>query len=227
MLTRLGAAARRHDMTVEAFQAHWRTQHGDTAGAIPNLRRYVQHHAVLEGGRPLLPYPGFDACSELDFDSLESMDEGFRLAAEDGELKADEDRFVDKTRFSYVHGEIDVRTPTGAVDDPVTSVTWWRAHTAADPDRLHSVLTGAWERALDPSWFAGRRLLAARPDWHEGRDVPSADVVEFIVFDGIDAARRFHAEHAPDLGPILAGVAFGAERHVARPVVIVGGDAPF
>lgn len=206
-------------MTVQAFQDHWKTAHGPTAGAIANLTRYVQHHAVLFDGRTVLPYPGFDACSELDFDSLEHMDDGFARAAEVGELKADEDRFVDKSRFSWILGEIDERMTTAHSDDPVTLVTWWRAHPASGPARLLRTLTGEWEADID-QFAIGRRLIVARPDWHEGRTPPSADVVEVIVFDGVDAACSFISGQAQDRGPVLAGVAFGNERHLARPIVI-------
>ena len=219
MLTRVGAAARRAALTVEQFQTHWREQHGPTAGAIPNLRRYVQHHAVLDDGRPLLAYPGFDACSELDFDSPEAMDDGFARAAVTGALRADEDRFVDKQRYSWVLGEADERAPHVEAIDPVTLVTWWRTHPAASTDRLLGVLTGEWEAALPA--LHGRRLIAARADWHAGREAPSADVVEVVRFGGLDAARSFLAGAAQDAGPLLAGVAFGTERHLARPVVIM------
>lgn len=218
MLTRVGAAARRAGLTVEQFQRHWRDRHGPTAGAIPNLRRYVQHHAVVLDGRPVLPYPGFDACSELDFDSLAAMDDGFAQAAAGGELRADEDRFVDKSRFSWVLGEVDQRAAASPTDDPVTLVTWCRAHPAADVDQLVAALTGGWERALPP--VAGRRLVVTRHDWHADRSPPTADVVEIITFDGLDAATSFLAGPAHDAGPLLAGVAFGTERHLARPVVI-------
>jgi uncharacterized protein (TIGR02118 family) len=218
MLTRVGAAARRAGLSVQQFQDHWRRQHGPTAGAIPNLRRYVQHHAVLIDGGLVLPYPGFDACSELDFDSIAAMDEGFADAAQRGELRADEDRFVDKARFSWVLGEVDVRVADRVVADPVTLVTWWRAHRSASRDRLSTVLTGAWEAALPE--VSGRRIIAARPDWHAGRPPPSADVVDVITFDGLAAARSFLAGEAQAAAPLLAGVAFGSERHLARPVVV-------
>ncbi len=154
MLTRIGAAARRSDMTIGAFQSHWKEQHGPTAGDIPNLLRYVQHHAVLIDGRTVLPYPGFDACSELGFESIEAMDEGFRVAADRGELKADEDRFVDKERYSWVLGESETRyvrseTAGGQASDPVTLVTWWRTHPSSTCDRLVAVLTGEWEQGID------------------------------------------------------------------------------
>ncbi len=223
MLTRLGAAARRPELTVEQFQEHWIANHGPTAGSIPNLVRYVQHHAVLVDGRPLLPYPGFDACSELDFESLEAMDDGFEQAAAGGELRADEDRFVDKSRYSWVLGEVDVRLAERPADDHVTLLTWWRAHPAASAGRLLRALTGEWEDGLGDEALVGRRLVVPRADWHEGRQPPTADVVEVMTFDGLVAARSFLATTAPDLGPIVAGVAFGTERHLARPVLIVAG----
>jgi uncharacterized protein (TIGR02118 family) len=219
MLTRVGAAARLPTLTVEQFQQHWRERHGPTAGAIPNLLRYVQHHAVVVEGRTLLPYPGFDACSELDFESLEAMDDGFASAARAGALRADEDRFVDKARYSWVLGEADARGPTVTASDPVTLVTWWRAHPASSPDRLLATLSGPWEAALPP--VCERRVIAARHDWHAGRQPPSADAVEVITFDGLGAAREFLDGGAHAAGPLLAGVAFGAERHLARPVAIV------
>ena len=229
MLTRIGAAARRSVLTIREFQDHWKTHHGPTAGSIPNLERYVQHHAVLVDGRTLLPYPGFDACSELDFESLEAMDEGFRLVAESGELKADEDRFVDKTRFSWVLGESDTRTVTAdgsaqASGDPITLVTWWRTHPASTKQRLLDVLTGHWEEGLhgDPTLpLVDRRLVVARDDWHEGRSAPTADAVEIITFGGLDVALSFLAGHAQRQAPVFAGVAFGVERHLARPVEVV------
>lgn len=224
-LTRVGAAARRHDMTIEAFQEHWKTAHGPTAGAIANLTRYVQHHAVVFDGRTVFPYPGFDACSELDFESLEHMDDGFAQAAAAGDLKADEDRFVDKSRYSWILGEVDVRMEATESEDPVTLVTWWRTHPASDADRLLQTLTGEWEVGIDDV-AAGRRLIVARPDWHAGRTPPSAEVVEVIDFHGVDAALRFINGQAQQLGPVLAGVAFGAERQLARPVVVVAPPNP-
>jgi hypothetical protein len=224
-LTRIGAAARRNDMTIQAFQEHWKTAHGPTAGAIANLIRYVQHHAVLFDGHTALPYPGFDACSELDFESLEHMDDGFAQAVVAGDLKADEDRFVDKSRYSWVLGEVDIRMTPSPSDDPVTLVTWWRAHPSSGPARLLRTLTGEWEDGIDEVAI-GRRLIVARPDWHEGRTPPSADVVEVIVFDGVDAACSFVAGQAQERGPVLAGLAFGTERQLSRPVVVLKSSRP-
>ncbi len=107
MITRFGMAPRRADMSIDQFQRHWRTSHADAAGQIPGLRRYTQNHSLLEYGRYLLGYPGFDACSELDFDSVEAMDQGFASETYQTLVRDDEDDFIDKSRFSIV-----VATPT-------------------------------------------------------------------------------------------------------------------
>jgi hypothetical protein len=212
-------------MGVEAFQHHWKTEHGPTAGAIPNLQRYVQHHAILGDGHLLLPYPGFDACSELDFAGLAEMDDGFAQMAATGELAADEDRFVDKSRYTWVLGEAVVRRPTPPLDDHITLVTWWRSHSASGSDRLVELMLGEWDDAIIDA-VAGRRLVVARDDWHAGRQPPSAAVVEILSFDGIAAATGFLNGAAQTAAPLLAGVAFGTERHLARPAVILGLDDP-
>ena len=71
MIVRVGMAPRMHDLTPAQCARHWRTEHADAARQLPGLRGYVQDHAVLRDGRPLLPYPGFDVCAETAFDVVE------------------------------------------------------------------------------------------------------------------------------------------------------------
>ena len=73
MIIRFGMAPRLPGSSFEAFQKHWMTSHADAAGAIPGLLAYTQNHSVLVEGKPLLPYPGFDACSELLFESVHTV----------------------------------------------------------------------------------------------------------------------------------------------------------
>ena len=105
MITRLGMAPRLEGMTYEQFQHHWRTAHADAAGKIPNLKRYVQNHAVLRDGAPIFGFPGFDACSELDFESIDAMEEGFASTEYMTNVKKDERSFVEKSRFSSIVGD--------------------------------------------------------------------------------------------------------------------------
>src|SRR6185436_17743997 len=96
VIVRIGLAPREADLDYEGFAAHWSGQHGDLAREIPGLRSYVQNHALLRDGEPLLPYPGFDACSELEFDSIEAMDAGFASEHYRQAVVADEHSLIDK-----------------------------------------------------------------------------------------------------------------------------------
>lgn len=50
---------RRADLSVEQFQAYWRTTHGPIVSCIPGIQRYVQSHPLPGGYRKgLLPYDG-------------------------------------------------------------------------------------------------------------------------------------------------------------------------
>ena len=74
MITRIFLAPRRRDMTSEACLEHWRGKHAAIGARLPGVRAYVQNHGVLENGRFLLGYPGFDIMPELDWDDLAAMD---------------------------------------------------------------------------------------------------------------------------------------------------------
>ena len=83
---------RRPDLSVEAFQRHWRMVHGPIAARIPVLRRYVQSHTAPERyarGRT----PRYDGIAVTWFDSTQAM----RVSAttpEYVETRADEPSFI-------------------------------------------------------------------------------------------------------------------------------------
>ena len=219
MITRIGMAPRLPEMTVSRFQEHWRTSHADAAGQIPGTRRYVQNHAVLVGGRMVLPYPGFDACSELDFDSVESMEQGFASETYQTVVRADEKAFVEKSRFSLV-----IARRTTLIDGPdlegVKLLSLYRAHPAAGASALVDTLVG--ERAPTVAAAAPMRhdVLVPIPGAHrDGRLPAAADAVEIVWFADVDAAMDFLASEA-DL--VLAGRVFGAARLIAKPLEVVG-----
>ena len=95
---------RKAGMSVEEFQRYWRETHAPIAGAIPELRRYVQCHTLpelYEGETP----PTYDGAAELWFDDMESM----RRAMASPEVRAardDERNFIDHSKvFSIVTEE--------------------------------------------------------------------------------------------------------------------------
>ena len=208
MIARLGTAPRIPGMGLEDFQAHWRTSHADVVGGLPGLRSYVQLHAVLDGGRTVLPHPGFDACSLLVFDDVEAMDAAFDSPRFRSDVQADEAEFVDKTRFRGVVGaweSDDVPAPDQL--GPYVLLTLWRAVRGGRERLLRGARAGVAE--------ARGALLAADAELHRGRFPVGADVVELTSHADVDAARaHLRGGGARRVGGSLAGC------HLATPVVV-------
>jgi uncharacterized protein (TIGR02118 family) len=74
---------RRPDLSVEAFQAHWRGAHAALATKVPGVRRYVAsmtRASASEGGRT----PAYDGAALMWFEAAESL----KTAATSDEYKA-------------------------------------------------------------------------------------------------------------------------------------------
>lgn len=113
MITRIGVAPRKPGMSTREFQAHWASAHADAAARLPGLQRYWQSHALLQDDEPLLPWCGFDACSDLDFPDLAVMDAAFDTPVYFDRVQPDEAILVDKsaggnmlTRREVVFGNV-------------------------------------------------------------------------------------------------------------------------
>lgn len=218
MITRIGMAPRLPHMTPQEALDHWRTSHADAAGAIPGLRRYVQLHPVLREGRPLLPYPGFDACSLLDFDSVEEMDAGFASPTYRSSVRDDEDRFVDKKRFSMA-----LTSKMTLVEPPSEGGTilaqFLRVHASSTAERLHEQLAAPGEAASE---VRGHVLYLPLPAG-ERRPVDTFDAVDLRWFDSPDEALSWVLD--PMKGGAarlaLAGLAGTTEHLIATPFTVV------
>ena len=218
MITRIGMAPRLASMTVQEFQEHWRTSHADAAGMIPGVQRYIQNHAVLEDHVMVLPYPGFDACSELDFASVATMDDGFASDTYRRTVMADEQAFVDKTWFSLIvaRREQDVAGPDL---EGVKLISFYRVHPAVQPEGLPAALRGEYGEAVRAASPQRRDLLFPIEEAHDGDRLPAAaEAVEVVWFETAAAALAFlHS----DASRLLSGKAFGTARLLARPVRVV------
>lgn len=205
-------------MTTREFVDHWRTSHADAAGKIPNVRRYVQLHPVLLDDRLPLPWTLFDACSMLDFDDIESMDAGFASPIYRGEVRDDEDRFVDKSRFSMIVTERETITPLP--EDGVVLVTFLRRHRAVDPDTFRGVVTGPWR---DTSGGTGREQALAIDAGRTGREVNAADAVDLRGFAMPGDALEWLTDEAGGVAAAqeLAGYVYGTAHLLARPFRVV------
>ena len=89
---------KRADLDEDAFRRYWREVHAPIVKRIPQLRRYLQSHAVA--GTPLSP--SFDGAAEAWVDDAASL-EALRNSSEyrDGAL-ADEPNFIDMNRVEWL-----------------------------------------------------------------------------------------------------------------------------
>jgi len=96
---------RRDDITLEEFSRYWYEVHGRFAYTVPNLRRYVQNHAIrlLGGGEPQI-----DGIGEYWFDDLKSWQRSaeFYLGDEGRAIRDDEVKFMNRSKiFGFVAEE--------------------------------------------------------------------------------------------------------------------------
>lgn len=217
MITRIGVAPRKPGLDTATFQAHWAGPHGDVVTRLPGLRRYWQNHAVLDGaGEPTLPWPGFDACSDLDFDSVADMHAAFQSEAYATAVKADEGDFVDKIRGGLIVGQRhgpDV-PPAGA---QVRLMVFMRRAAGADARVFESAVADL----PVPSAAIEREFLLALTSEAVGAS-PIYDAVEMLWMRDATEAQRFvtSAEARLRLAPVAASVR-GFAHHLAEVRVIV------
>ena len=90
---------RRGGMSVEAFQAYWRTAHAEVVIKMPGLRRYVQSHTLLSGYRKGEPI--YDGIAEVWFDDTRAM-RALAQAAQYAAVQADEANFIDRSTMGLI-----------------------------------------------------------------------------------------------------------------------------
>lgn len=90
---------RKPGMSVEAFQAYWRTTHAELVVKLPGVRRYVQSHTRVSGYRK--GEPVYDGIAELWFDDTQAMRALVGLP-EYAAVQADEARFIDPSTMGLI-----------------------------------------------------------------------------------------------------------------------------
>ena len=223
VIVRMGMAPREASLDYEGLQAHWRSEHADLASQLDGLRSYVQNHAVLEHGRPLFPYVGFDACSELEWDSLEAMDAAFASEHYRRAVVADEHSLIDKSRFLLLLSERrvlqDGEPGDGRREAPdVPPARRALDHRGALRGPRRAVPRDRRPRRAAPARAAAR--AAGRPRGPAATRLPRRRH-PLVPVPGRGARRSSTASSAIEAGYALAGTAFGLERLVARPFRVV------
>jgi uncharacterized protein (TIGR02118 family) len=220
LVTRVGLVPRAEGLTVEEAQEHWRGPHGDVAREIPGIRSYVQNHATYLDGAPLLPYPGFDICAELEFDSFEVMREGFASEHYQTAVRADENHLIDKRRFMLALTRRRVLFDDGVPEDAVKLMTFLRVHRGVATEELIETLTGPYGEAVRRAGPVRHDLLVTDAEAHDSTmPPPCCEAIDVLWFgspgDAVEALTGALSDRA---GWLLAGLAFGTARLLARPI---------
>jgi hypothetical protein len=217
MITRVFLAARRSDMTTEACLRHWRGHHAAIGARLPRVRAYVQNHGVLDGGRFLLPYPGFDIMPELDWDDLAAMDAAIDSPVHERDSVDDEENFIDTSRTGLAVTTRHVLTDGSAGADAVKLITFFRRAPTATEKDFHDALLGGYARAVAETRPIRHELLVTIPD-RPHRPPFTAQAIDLLWFASArDALAWTTSESAAVAAWPLAGLAFGAERLITRP----------
>ncbi len=222
VITRLGTAPRARGLDCAAFQEHWRSGHADVARELPGLRRYVQNHAILRDGRPLLGYPGFDACSEVEFDSLQAMDEAFSSEHYRGAVSADEQSLIDRARFRPALLSRRVLIAGEPAADAVKLMTFWQLDPEASLAQLESCLAGPGRIEATAFGVQRHEQLIQIEGAHEGRTAAACAAVDSLWLADVQAALALlQSAEAHRAAWELASIGRGATRLLAREITVV------
>jgi hypothetical protein len=189
------------------------------ASGIPGLQSYVQNHVVLRNGAPLLPYPGFDVCSELEFADFEAMRAGFASEHYQTAVRADELTLIEKSRFMMALTRRRVLAGGEPLDGAVKLMSFLRAHVSSSPRALVEVLEGPYAEAVQQAEPIRHELLVTEAGEHEPSLPPCCDAIDILWFGSPEAALgALTGVLSQRPGWLLAGVAFGAARLIAQPI---------
>lgn len=218
MITRFWLAPRRRDMSIEASQAHWRSVHGAIGRELPGLRRYVQNHGLVRDGRYLLPYPGFDICSELTWDDLAAMDAAIDAPRHARDSLDDERNFADPDRSGLCLTERRVRIDGQTGDGTVKLMTFLRRHPRASNHDLADALSGPYAAAVAAGSPLRHEQFRGLAEAHRTRGPAAFDAIDAIwLASAEDALRYLASRESAEATWRLAGRVLGTERFLVRP----------
>jgi hypothetical protein len=221
MIARVFLAARRKDLTTEACLEYWRGPHAVLGSRLPLVRSYVQNHGVLDGGRFLLPYPGFDIIPENDFDDLKAMDTAIESHAHKQDLLEDEGRFLDTARTSIVVTQRHVLDDAPAPADSVKLITLFRRSPGAAQADFEKALLSDYAPTASVRGHLRHEMLVTVGD-RVGKPPSSAQAIELLWFaTPRDALLWTVSDTANRAAWFLAGAVIGCERLIARPHKVI------
>ncbi|MBM3345218.1 MAG: hypothetical protein FJY55_01755 [Betaproteobacteria bacterium] len=217
MLSRFGCAPRKKDLTITQFQEHWRISHARVVSQLVGLKRYWQNHAVLRDGETLLPWPGFDACAQIDAETMLDMDRAFLSEHYQVTVREDERRFISHAGFGMTLCECvlaDGRTDGSGV----RLLTFMRLA----PMRAPAALAGALLDDKRTGVAKGREVYLAITGAAAGQRASLFDAVESLWFDNdAEAERQVRSIEEREHRVRLADSVRGCERLIARVNIVI------
>lgn len=119
MLKVISLVKRKSGLAVEDFQQYWKNRHGQLVMKRPEVRRYVQSAALLQGYQKgeLL----FDGISEIWFDS-EAAFRAYAHHAGLGPIAEDEEKFMDRTATVVMPVDVHVMKDGAIPDNAVKNI---------------------------------------------------------------------------------------------------------
>ena len=188
MLKQVTIFKKRPDLSVDAFEGHWRTRHAEVVCELPGLRRYVQNHMAAAGNR-------VDGIAEVWFDDIDAMRANVGHPALDA-IRADERNFIDVDTMVSIIAE-----PATVIDGDAVGaklVVLVKRNPAVEPERFHRAwrdeVGGAMATLADephaPTRYEQDHTRAGA--YRHGRE-PAFDGTASLWFPDQDAAGAFFA----------------------------------
>lgn len=186
MITRIGFAPVLPHLSIPEAQAHWAGPHASVSLTMPGVMRYWQNHAVLNSGMPLLPWAGFDCCSEFDFANAAEMDAAFASDAYFTNVRPDEQQLLDKSKGGMLIAERYI--VGGNVADAAYRLMRFHRQT---PLRPLAQVKDALLALPQSDVTVAREIYIALDGGQTGQRAPMFDAVEIDWFACADDALRY------------------------------------
>jgi len=191
---------RKSGMSVEAFQAYWRTTHAGAVSRLPGMHRYVQSHTLLSGYRKREPI--YDGVAELWFDDTGAMRALVGTEAY-AAVQADEAVFIEPGTMGLLLTEEHVIKDGPVPTDGVKQIEFVTRKPGMAVEAFHRY----WREVHGPlaaSIAVVRRYAQShtRRSAYEGGRVPAWDGVAMMWFDDTQAMRA--SAGTPEYSRVLA-----------------------
>jgi|TARA_B100002003_G_scaffold160900_1_gene149402 uncharacterized protein (TIGR02118 family) len=196
MIKAITCIKRKPGMGVEDFQAYWRGGHAEVVQRLPNIRRYIQSHALLGGYRKgELPYDGI---AEIWVDDVAALRAMAGTAAYDA-VQADEERFIDRSKIVLILTQEHLIKDGPIPDGAVKNIEFVPRKTGMDVEAFQAYwrdVHGPIAAQIDVirRYVQSHTLLGG---YRDGR-VPAIDGCAITWFDSVAAMRQSAQSEAYD-----------------------------